>query len=95
MTVQNIFYMTQISPFHYFISTKKKDFSITGTSNFDHSDLKIYIHPSNNENLVCFKNIIFFGECFDYENTSQGNREIVESLQKLHFNENYYPLLKI
>ncbi|MCW3170678.1 hypothetical protein OMO38_19280 [Chryseobacterium sp. 09-1422] len=87
--------MTQISPFHYFISTKKKDFSITGTSNFDHSDLKIYIHPSNNENLVCSKNIIFFGECFDYENTSQGNREIVESLQKLHFNEKLEKIEKL
>ncbi|MFU8972994.1 hypothetical protein ACM642_17190 [Chryseobacterium sp. CY353] len=30
-----------------------------------------------------FKNIIFFGECFDYVNTSQCNQEIVESLQKL------------
>ncbi|MCU7617061.1 hypothetical protein NZ698_07615 [Chryseobacterium sp. PBS4-4] len=37
--------------------------------------------------MICLKNIIFFGECFDFENPAHSNKEIVEYLQKCDFKE--------
>lgn len=76
-----------ISPFQYIISNKKIDFPINHGEIFFHNNLNIVIHSSNHENLILSNNIIFFGECFDYENPSFTNKEIINKLEGLSLEE--------
>ncbi|MCS3530606.1 hypothetical protein [Chryseobacterium sp. JUb7] len=70
----------EISPFQYIITNKKNDFPINNGEIFYHNNLSIQVHPSNKENLICKEDVIFFGECFDFENPKFSNKEIVDSL---------------
>lgn len=72
-----------ISPFQYIISNQQLDFPINHGEIFFHKGLSIGIHPSNREHLVINDELIFFGECFDYENTQFTNKEIAEQLTGL------------
>ncbi|MCS3868769.1 hypothetical protein J3D55_001685 [Chryseobacterium ginsenosidimutans] len=76
-----------ISPFQYIISNKKIDFPINHGEIFFHHNLNIVIHSSNRENLILHHDIIFFGECFDYENASFTNKDIIEKLEGLSLEE--------
>lgn len=72
-----------ISPFQYIISNQKLDFPINHGEIFFHNGLSIAIHSSNRDHLVINNELIFFGECFDYENTQFTNAEIAEQLKGL------------
>lgn len=85
----------EISPFQYIISNKKIDFPMSNGEIFYHNNLNIQIHKSNTENLVCKEDVIFFGECFDFENSKQSNSEIVDSLIHLSLDQKIEKINKL
>jgi len=85
----------EISPFQYIISNKKFDFPMSNGEIFYHNNFTIQTHISNKKNLVCKEDIIFFGECFDFENTKLSNSEIVDSLIHLSLDQKIEKINKL
>lgn len=75
----------KIAPFQYVIVDEKFNFPIENGQVISHRHLKIILHCSNVKHLVKNDECLFFGECFDFENPTFSNEEIVNNLLGLSF----------
>lgn len=84
-----------ISRFQYLISNTSFSHPFENSTIHTFNNLHIQIHVSNAENLIIKDNIIFFGECFDFENPDFTHTEIIQSLIGLEGEERIKQINKL
>lgn len=85
-----------IAPFQYFISKNITTNTVLKNSIcFSHKGFQIFIHQTNRQHCIINEKCLFFGECFDFENPTFSNQEIVQSLSDFSLEEKIKKINKL